>query len=185
MKLTVARNILLLTLLMDGYDDESFEDIWSLFFDLYISSSALQLIRKQSKKLAQFSTNMDAWNSSPYAQHLHIANLDTLNLLFHFWIQYSSHVAPYEKSYRSSINEIYKTEYEGKESSALHRAAGPFSLTLGLFHRGDTFKAYEYYWKMGTYSNGPDLLGCTNCNPLFAYSRAGGLSFPFGRIPCH
>src|SRR2546423_13692956 len=82
--LTVARNVLLYSLLIDDCKFETTRDFWSLFFDLYINSPTRQLIRQQSEKLVSLSASLQDWGNSPYGTHLRMVDSDTLNKLRHY-----------------------------------------------------------------------------------------------------
>ena len=175
-KLMEARNILLYTILIDDCKSGVPKDWWSLFFDLYIDTQTTEAIRQQSEKLTLLSHSMETWNASEYAIYLRIINIETLNLLAHYWTQYCNPTSAFYKSYRAAVTKIYKEEYKDSECPGFSKAAGPQSLSINLLHHyGDWVKAFEQYWKNGTFAD--DTAGRTRCNPLFAYSQAGGDKF--------
>jgi hypothetical protein len=177
LQLTLARNILLYTLLIDEPETHP-KHLWSLYFDLYITAKTHEVIHKQSSKLAQFSSSMQIWNDSPYAKCFRMINKDTLATLKHIWEQYAPGSPDLLSSHKAATKKLYDTYHRDLNSLGLTRSAGPQAMSLELSAKsadgGD--KAWQRssgrYWLRGTV----DIEDTVRpyYNPLFAYSGASG-----------
>jgi hypothetical protein len=159
--LTIARNVLLFSLLLDDVGSGTMTDLWSLFYDLYVDENTFQLIVNQSAKLVQVSDSWSRWTESPYGSCLRMANAETLRLLNQYWKKYSN-------SHTSAI--VFSEDFKFMVSRTFddHRENS----------KAQTDKTYEYsqhleyFWKYGTLSH--EIMPRPRCNPLFAYSSKGG-----------
>ena len=178
--LIIARNILLLTLLLDNLDpkDKSTPDYWSIFYDLYVDNKTITTIRKHARILFNISKDMETWIASPYDQIIHIINIESLALLREYWLKYAtytdndrSHTLRFRSQCRDSYDSVPATSTH-YELQSLARSFGPRLL--------NAMSIVEYYvnhfWKVGT----ADKLGRLQelqCNPLAVYSAPGNDRF--------
>ena len=178
--LIIARNILLLTLLLDNNDpkDKSPPDYWSIFYDLYVDNKTLATIRKHARILFNTSKDMETWIGSPYDQVIRIINIETLSLLRECWLKYAtysdndrSHTLRFRSQCRQSYDAVppASTHYE---LQSLARSFGPRLLNAMLIVEYHV----NHFWKVGT----ADRLGRLpelQCNPLAVYSASGNDRF--------
>jgi hypothetical protein len=130
--LTEARSIFLFTMLLDGPSDEQHRKLWSIFHDFYIHSSALDIIREQSTKLARLSENMESWTNGPYAKILSIVNNESLRKLHNIWQKYASVSPSYdtiESYFRKTAETVARKHYP---SESEHEIVVPLTRSFGL-----------------------------------------------------
>jgi MYND finger len=167
--------VLLYTLLIDDASSDSPRNLWDLFFNLYVDSMTLELIRQQSGKLASLSTSIRAWSEGPYGNNLRMANTETIQLLHHFWTLYHDPTTSFSGAFRKSVKAIYENSHQGVESQGFCKSSGPQAMSIQLrYPEGDWYKYSRKFWRTG--SDNPSKNN-SHCNPLFAYSKAGGSRF--------
>ncbi|KAJ7460639.1 hypothetical protein FB451DRAFT_1181642 [Mycena latifolia] len=60
----IPRNVLLLTLIHDGHRSDR---LWDIFYHIKIDKASFALVISQSKKLLDFTGDLDTWNKSSYS----------------------------------------------------------------------------------------------------------------------
>ncbi|KAI9763494.1 MAG: hypothetical protein M1835_007803 [Candelina submexicana] len=181
----LARNVILFALIAD---DARPEDIWNIFYHLFLPDSTLKVLHDQVEKLLLASDPPQAWTESLYGTFIRFSNLDTLQQLRKYWILYSetrhfdtSHAQRFERDTRATITQIFNerikdnTMFHGTRSVGVAWARG-----CGIMGR-----AFTAYWKTGVVGgNMADLqaLGDSkgHVNPTFAISSA-----PTGKFAVH
>lgn len=171
-KLTfIGRNILLLSLLIDGEDDVSGDSLWNIYYHFYLDGASVDIVLNQTEKLLVISESLDDWNKSPHGQKIKFCDSDTLRDVRRIWkairnaAQDSRSGASsklFEKNLRSS-REIQEGVL-GKDGVALTamRSAAPLSLKSTL----ELGQAFRHYWKNGTVTSKDAKT--TVPNPMFA-----------------
>jgi hypothetical protein len=184
----VARNALLFTLIVDGYDIDL---IWNIFYHFKLDDSSLSLLIKQCGKLVSVSTNLDSWSTSPYSKFLRVCSRLTLSQLRDHWQQYALSrerlgnktevlCSAFTREFEAPLGARMKS---GKASVnfTVSRSAGPFwmdaSQVLDL--------GYKQYWRTGTVFQDPlDAKSAKFMNPTFVYSLTGeGCAVHYGSFP--
>lgn len=77
-KTTTARNILLLTLIIDDVRFQNTAALWDIYYHIFLEKKSHELLKLQAKKLRFLSTTMDDWNKSKYGSHLKFCDAATL-----------------------------------------------------------------------------------------------------------
>ncbi|KAK0648622.1 MYND finger [Cercophora newfieldiana] len=170
----IARNILLLSLIIEGPTENAVpsEQIWRVFYNLYLDDEDSTLLSEHTEKLLSLSTTPKDWNSSIYGAAIRFVDENTFHLVRAVWQGWSlaaaarrdpSYKAEFEKC-RKESNE-YKDKAWGKGGSSYSSAkvAAPLFPTLGV----KLAEATELYWQKGTSDPRPIA---TNLfpNPAFA-----------------
>ena len=171
----LARNVLLLTLLLENDGNPSPPNYWSIFYDLYINKDTSTIVVKHSTKLVQYSQNMETWTACPYGYIIRMINVETLNLLNEYWSMYSTYSDPDRKHYDSfkadckitiaRVEPLLKTPSLTKSFGARFREGMPIAAHY-----------MSLFWKTGTV----DAIGdarSLRCNPLFVYSSLAANKF--------
>ncbi|KAK7058233.1 hypothetical protein R3P38DRAFT_2844927, partial [Favolaschia claudopus] len=152
----LARNVLLLSLIIDK---KPMDQIFDIFFHFYLEPHTLALLVSQCQAL---------WRASLYGSTLHMSSEHTLAQLRLHWQQYSSmHKLP--KSDLQPILTRFKAAMTGRQTASADRiwthtsrSAGPLiDLAVPTMKHGTTFVS-------PTRRSAATLL-----NPTFVYSRGG------------
>ncbi|KAI1121828.1 hypothetical protein F5Y10DRAFT_288030 [Nemania abortiva] len=167
-KAVIARNILLLSLIIDSEDGPN-DYLWSIYYHMYIDKKALDLLRSQAQKLYELSASMDTWQQSKYGSSLSFCDCDTLADLKRMW-------------------EFYSMEQEGDEfkrrlesalskAKALGSARGGDGMILTGFRSAipahydalnDVDALYQHYWEHGNTEMDADIKATEKYpNPTF------------------
>ncbi len=181
----LARNVILFTLITDGALQE---DVWNIFYHLFLPDSSLGVLHDQVGKLLKASDPPEAWPESPYGTFIGFLNVDTLQQLRKYWALYSetrqynpSRAQQFERDTRAHIAQIYKDRIGDRFMAHGTRSIG------AAWARGCTImgKAFKAYWETGVVGGNPGDLqalgdGKGHINPLFAISSA-----PTGQFAVH
>jgi hypothetical protein len=104
-----ARNILLLTLIVDDEQSSNDRCIWNIYYHLYLTEQCLELLQNQSKKLHSLSTSIHTWHQSKYGKLLRMCDQQTLRSIHYVWKSYcctnlsKEEQASYDQLFKSSI----------------------------------------------------------------------------------
>ncbi|KAJ7832644.1 hypothetical protein B0H14DRAFT_3087763 [Mycena olivaceomarginata] len=172
----LARNVLLLSLIIDKKPTEHLFDI---FFHLYLEEDSLALLVSQCEVLFHASTTLKHWRESPYGSTLRMCSQHTLTELRWHWDQHAKiHTLPKTelqtiiKKFRAGVSE-YQVQYKGKMSTS-DRSAGPVMIR-GVKPLPECF---DNFWRYGTtYSSGSHRSSATLLNPSFVYTQSGAGCF--------
>ncbi|KAG6811935.1 hypothetical protein H0H92_005164 [Tricholoma furcatifolium] len=170
-----ARNVLLLTMILDGDDMEFKGTIWNVFFHLFLDKTSLDRLQDQCKKLVDLSISLDSWEKGGYSELLRFCSASTLAELRRLWIMYlSTKDAPnaennLRKKFRAGM-EAVRTRFSGHSIMTSHRSAGP----VWAYVTKAGIQRYEEFWKTGvTFSDAQQISASTFANPIFAYDSSG------------
>ncbi|KAI1420729.1 hypothetical protein F5Y12DRAFT_719251 [Xylaria sp. FL1777] len=148
-KAILARNILLLSLLIDG-NDSSDDLIWSLYYHMSLDSKSLELLRSQAQKLHDLSTSMDTWQQSKYSSRLRFCDTATLQDVRVMWAFYAIDRRGAEaKRLKLRLDGIVQQANAKKKGLAIgtsYRSMIPAAITS----MPDLSALHSYYWKHGT-----------------------------------
>jgi len=186
----VARNVLLLTLLLD--DEEGLNDlaIWNIYYHWYLDTKSLELLQIQSKKLFILAASIQSWHSSKYGGILRFCDYGTLAGIREFWNSYST----------SDLTEDEKVTYDRRFKSNIQKAIdakvgflGGTGLVLTGYRSAahtsvqsieDLPELYEYYWDHGSTDGDPSSLSEANLpNPMFAPLETNIFTIHYGTDP--
>jgi MYND finger len=163
--------------LLKNVDSKCPPDYWSIFYDLHIDRTTVDVIRAHAIKLITVSNNMQDWNSE-YGSILQIVNEETLSILQQYWDMYAKFDDPGHSqtlSFRMDCAEMQRRSPSGFTTQAiamLARSFGPRlvnSLDISTHHVHD-------FWTSGCTGNSkcpPRRV----CNPLALYSSTAGDRF--------
>ena len=101
---------MLFTLLIDDCSLSAL-DVWSVFFDLYITQPTFELIRDQARNLLAYSTDLRTWNKSRYGSYLRMVNTETIKILQRYWYQYSANI-DFMDEYKNAVKRIHDRYYK-------------------------------------------------------------------------
>lgn len=185
-----ARNLLLLTLLVD--DSEGLNDVahWNIYYHLFLDERCLQRLQSQARKLLSLSTSIELWHASEYGSAFRFCDQVTLAVIRKMWQVYSfaglsdEDKANYRTHFKSSINNAIesKADYTGKGLVCTAvRSAAPLCVQSMI----DLPGLYQSYWDHGT----TDKTGHRNLsktrlpNPMFSSLITDTLTLHYGTDP--
>ncbi|KAM5543909.1 hypothetical protein V8D89_002526 [Ganoderma adspersum] len=181
----LARNVLLLTMIMDRIAAPT---MWNIFFHMYLDLDSRATLVSQSQKLAAYAS-VDSWRSSSYGTVIKMGTNHTFAELRRHWELYAEFYHPSKlnqlRTLRAKIES--KLEKNAQDSPGFNitssRSAGPLFGRFQSIHLvGEQF---QRYWETGTtFTNKPALATATHPNSTFFYSRAGeGFDIHYGTDP--
>ncbi|KAF2669079.1 hypothetical protein BT63DRAFT_470575 [Microthyrium microscopicum] len=157
-----ARNILLFTLLLDTTDNGNDDHIWSIYYELRIKNAALDLLRKQAKKLATLAGSIHKWHASQYGKMLRFCDDSTLDSVKNVWFSYYRVLLLPEperqsllKSLEDEAQKHFRVHALRSNSKDLERRAailsgsGRSAAQMGIASLKDITLYHPYYWNYG------------------------------------
>ncbi|PIL27060.1 hypothetical protein GSI_10199 [Ganoderma sinense ZZ0214-1] len=180
----LARNVLLLTMIMDRVATPT---MWNIFFHMYLDIDSRSTLVSQSQKLAAYDS-MDSWRSSPYGAIVKIGTDHTLSELRRHWELYADFYHPSKlhrlRTLQGTMQNKLKKNSEGVGFSITSaRSAGP--LFIRYQTNGLIASQFRRYWETGTtFTDKRALAATTHPNSTFFYSRAHeGFDVHYGTDP--
>ncbi|KAI1149109.1 hypothetical protein F4825DRAFT_469448 [Nemania diffusa] len=171
-KAVIARNILLLSLIIDAEDVANNNSLWSIYYHMYIDRKSLDLLRAQAKRLHELSDTMDTWHRSKYGPFLRFCDSATLTSMNKMWEFYSmeqrgAEISRFKRRFESILREA-AAKKPGRDGNALvltgRRSAIPVNSEAIL----DVGALHQHYWKHGsTEMNAGIRATAKNPNPTF------------------
>ncbi|KAL9598529.1 MAG: hypothetical protein Q9219_004431 [cf. Caloplaca sp. 3 TL-2023] len=185
----VARNVVLLTLIMDTQlysSSKSIQNgtIWRLFYNMLISADDLEILKKHTTKLVATTESIEAWLASPHGPLLQFMDRQTLCSLRQYWTQYQTFdvMGKAATELRDGVRKRGKEVAQSLMFNGLRSAGAvwPYALdTAGLL--------YRRYWETGVAGGSSQdckELGRGVPNPMFAISSApSGFAVHYGTEP--
>ncbi|XXH06117.1 hypothetical protein Hte_012562 [Hypoxylon texense] len=103
-----ARNVLLLSLIIDDGDKKNENAMWCIYFHMYLDEKARKLLRSQAEKLLKLSKTMDAWKQSKYGSRFGFCDSATLKDVRTMWKFYSlqqegEELSQFERLFESAL----------------------------------------------------------------------------------
>ncbi|KLU85500.1 hypothetical protein MAPG_04523 [Magnaporthiopsis poae ATCC 64411] len=181
----IARNAIFLSFLVDDIRPSLLPQLRSLYYDLFVDSTALEFLRPQLHRLAEAAGSWDGWLGGPYGSVIRFADRVTFNI-FRRTLSKLSYAAStdgvasclslYQASLKASRCEMQtRVGPEGFVITAL-RSAAPLSLRVGDKPiTSDLADSYRNYWHKAVQVIDP-VHSTEFANPLFAQPIARGES---------
>ncbi|KAI0403950.1 hypothetical protein F4802DRAFT_616112 [Xylaria palmicola] len=147
-KAIIARNVLLLSLVIDGEDGQN-DKLWDIYYHMYTDQSAFDLIRSQAKKLYDLSATIDMWEQSKYGPHLRFCDSVALSSARKMWHFYSaeSEGVDFDVCLGSAIGRARAMRGNSHQLNVTtYRSAMPAQSHLSE----DIDVLCQHYWKYGT-----------------------------------
>ncbi|KAI1821825.1 hypothetical protein F4861DRAFT_541599 [Xylaria intraflava] len=183
-KAVIARNILILSLIIDDDDNENGDFIWSIYYHMYLDEKALGLLRSQVKKLHELSSTMDTWRQGKYGSLLTFCDSATLADVREMWAFYSMErrgveLLRFKRRFESVLEEAKAKK--GQMQSVNIRSAMPV-------HNGaleDLSTLHDHFWKHGSTELNANIRASEkHPNPTFL-SGENGAPVHYGTDPLH
>ncbi|CAG8374371.1 unnamed protein product [Penicillium salamii] len=185
----IARNVLLLSLILDDVEGANEDTIWNLFYHFRIDKSSLDLLQSQTAKLLSLSESLDSWHQSQYGSHVKICDGISLERVRGMWGFYGAKregndLSAYKTKVESGIRksqEYKKAVLGGKGGNVVTsaRAAAPACLDA----MSDLGGLYNDYWEFGTTDSDPKARSdATEYNPMFT-PQDGNMFLHYGIDP--
>ncbi|KAG9250549.1 TCP-1/cpn60 chaperonin family-domain-containing protein [Emericellopsis atlantica] len=181
----IARNILLLTFLIDG--EASDDALWNIYYHLYLDAGDAALVQKQLSELLPLLASLGSWKKSQYGIKLHFCDQDTLDdvrAVCQRMVQEASDVDLDKR--RSAL-----TRQLERSLGMRRRALGPHGTVatamrsaapLAMKSRLELPEAFDQYWKDGTVtSRDRDVTNVPN--PMFSALVSDNSVLHYGTDP--
>ncbi|KIW74850.1 hypothetical protein Z517_11620 [Fonsecaea pedrosoi CBS 271.37] len=175
----IARNILLLTLLLDDVDGSNDASIWDIYYHLCLDTKALELLGTQATKLHELAASMQGWHRGQYGRQFRFCDEGTLAKVRDIWDTYR--FTRLNQDDRERFLERSKAAMQrAMESRAYHLGGTSFVISglrsaapvgIGAIH--DAPKLHQHYWDHGnTDREGKDPCRTDTPNPMFVTDRS-------------
>ncbi|KAJ1326960.1 DUF4470 domain-containing protein [Microdochium nivale] len=162
----IARNALLLTLIIDDKHETHFENVWDIYYHFKITDSSLKLLQHQAQKLHALAESSQKWQSSDYGSTIQFCDDGTLREVRLIWEFYIKADASSLKRYFDKVYTVRRgKDLTGWAAMAAVRCAAPAFSDAMI----ELPKAHEHYWQHGTTAVTRGVLSASaNFNPCFS-----------------
>ncbi|KAK3385364.1 hypothetical protein B0H63DRAFT_181951 [Podospora didyma] len=156
----IARNTLLLALILDADKGVSLTQIWNVFYHFYLDEKDMQLLGTQAKKLLALSESLKLWHGSIYGKTLRFCDEDTLLDVRSIWEKHAESVqlrntTEFNNQFKANMQKSldYKDAAWGKEGVVFTSARSAAPLGTQMFK--DLAEATQRQWATGLSSSPP------------------------------
>ncbi|KAI1792266.1 hypothetical protein LXA43DRAFT_1082213 [Ganoderma leucocontextum] len=169
----LARNVLLLTMIMDGVAAPT---MWNIFFHMYLDIDSRSTLVSQSNKLAAY-TSVAVWRSSPYGAVIKMGTDHTFAELRRHWQLYADFYHPSKQHRSRALKKLMDDTLKQEAANAPEDNLTPIRSSGPLFLHSQTSRLFSEqhrrYWETGTtFTDKTKLATSTYPNSTFLYSRA-------------
>ena len=150
---TKARNILLLSLIVDDIDGTKYLLSWNLYYHFRIDEVSLQLLRTQAQKLHSLSTSLRTWHESKYGKLIRVCDRGSLEKVREMWSFYGIERKGKELSSFKEHHEacIRKSNQHKARLGTVVNLTGFRSSSPAHLHSIDDLNAlHNHYWECGS-----------------------------------
>src|SRR5436190_3799739 len=146
-----ARNILLLSLIVNDSNGRRYDDNWKIYYHLYLDQDHLDSLRAQAKKLHGLSFSLETWHKSKYGRYIRFCDFGTLTKVGDVWKFYSvertgNDLSSFETAYKSTIQR--SNERKAGFGSILTGLRSAAPACLDAFQ--DVDDLHKHFWKYGS-----------------------------------
>ncbi|KAK3304728.1 uncharacterized protein B0T15DRAFT_251800 [Chaetomium strumarium] len=181
----LARNILLLSLIIDDPAGQKDDDNWDIYYHLHLCPASFERLQAQAKKLHGLASSMETWRRGEYGKHIKFCDRGTLTRVAEIWRSYffnSGETARrrLEESFKAAIEKSRKMKDDvgAKFSLSCLRSAAP---TLG--DAAELNDLHQFFWKNGiTDMDATAVSRTTHPNPMFV-SPDAAVTLHYGTDP--
>ncbi|KAK3989369.1 hypothetical protein QBC44DRAFT_267148 [Cladorrhinum sp. PSN332] len=168
----IARNVLLLTLILDDKDGLKSEDNWDIYYHLQLSSSCIGPLREQAIKLRDLSTSLNVWRNSKYGKLMRFCDEGTVSRVNKMWAFYaaSAHDNLADcRDLRAKLSKVQAARAHKNGGSVVVmnsiRSASPVSVLA--MHDHPDHDLHNNFWNHGsTYISDNDIQLARYPNPM-------------------
>ncbi|KAH7154912.1 TCP-1/cpn60 chaperonin family-domain-containing protein [Dactylonectria estremocensis] len=157
--LTVSRNIVLLSLILDGGKDITNDLLWNSYYHIFVDAAAANAIMEQTTKLLAISKTLEEWDTSVYGHAIKFCDADTLSDVRRVWRRIKSAAEKCQE--HSYLQETQKNLQPTRDLYDQMMGKGGMNLTgmrsaapLSLQSEADLPTISAQYWKSGTVTPG-------------------------------
>lgn len=181
----IARNVLLLTLIIDDNKTVDSQALWAIYYDLYLDDASTHLLREHITTLLQHTGSLEEWGRSPFGTVIRFSDHATLVSARTMWTKYAEAMSTKEiNRYHDSLKSARTKEKKYKEDNW-----GKFFIPSGGARAGapcgsrtwgdpELAAATNRYWETGV--TGILAKETTTPNPLFAVTLTGNRVLLYG-----
>ncbi|KAJ3117350.1 hypothetical protein HDU96_007140, partial [Phlyctochytrium bullatum] len=180
----IARNVLLLTFIVDGERDSDM--LWRIYYDIYLDDVSLEVLHEQARKVLSFAGSMESWREGAYGSIIRFCDASTLKMVANVLRIYAadpSDGAAYAKQQNdltAMISEALKMAEPNDPLDGV-RSLSPCELPA----MEDISKLHKNFWKTGLTSRGQkataEHLKPEHLNPMYVINDA--LALHHGQLP--
>lgn len=171
---SLARNVLILTLILDDEHGVLNLKLWSIYYHLYLDDASLELLSTQASKLCDLAKSLESWHNGKYGHMLRFCNSSTMKRVRNVWNTYCfpKFDCPEHKSWAQHAASAIQRAMDsrnarvGSSANVLSemRSAAPASIRAIT----DAPKLERHFWDHGTTDEEPASVSNTgHINPMF------------------
>ncbi|QDS76084.1 hypothetical protein FKW77_006109 [Venturia effusa] len=150
----IARNICLLSLVLETNSIDQSQLIWDIYYHFYIDTTALNLLVEQSQKLVSFASSLESWKNSKYGSLFRFCDSGTFLKVVDIWRGYAvtdkTKQEKFSAKFRSDLNKSAEVKKSAVGSTGFvlsgFRSASPIAFNA----MEELPKLHSDYQKYGT-----------------------------------
>lgn len=167
-----ARNILLLSLIVDDVGGTNITLNWNLYYHFRIDEASLQLLQRQARKLHSLAVSLETWDESNYGKLINFCDRGSLEKVKKMWNFYGterneSELSRFEEHFEACIQK--SNQHKAHMGVGMNLTGFRSSNPAGLHSINDLDSLHNHYWQYGSVElNQSRLSHAVRANPMFA-----------------
>ncbi|KIW10340.1 hypothetical protein PV08_11302 [Exophiala spinifera] len=167
----IARNILLLTLIIDDVDGTNVPLNWNLYYHFRIDEASLRLLQSQARKLHTLADSLETWHKSTYGMLITPLDHGSLERVKDMWNFYSMERKEKERAgFEAHFDTYIQKSRQRKSSLGIGLNLTGFRSACPAAHQSieDLGVLHDHYWEHGTLDvNQSGRAPAGYANPMF------------------
>ncbi len=180
----IARNILLLTLIIDSSDGKKNDANWNIYYHPYLDRPCYDRLRAQAKKLHGLAGALQTWRRSEYSKYIRFCDGGTLARVGKIWRFYAESSEEKQSGLRTTFKTALQRRNKMRGDLSQMTITGLRSVApIGVEALSELSDLYDYFWKYGSTDMDPETVyRSTFANPMFA-SPDAAVTVHYGTDP--
>ena len=173
MTCALARNGLLLSLILDDEYGARNSQLWSIYYHLYLDDASLKLLSSQASKLYDLATSLECWHNSSYGRRLRFCDSSTMRRVRDVWNTYrvpeinSTRHEHWLQHANSAVRRATKARKACVGESAYSLSGVRSAAPAGMRAITDLPKLGQHFWDHGTTEEARAVPKADHINPMF------------------
>ncbi|KAK4154968.1 hypothetical protein C8A00DRAFT_42357 [Chaetomidium leptoderma] len=164
----IARNIILMTLILDDPDGQRNNDHWDIYYHVFLNRACHDLLLERIKKVHALAGSLETWRESEYGKLIRFCDKGTLTRVAEVWAFHISAATEKQswmkKTFKAAIDS--RKRMVGDTSCVMtgQRSATP----TGILAAKDINDLYRHFWRHGSlHLDQAARSQATFANPMF------------------
>ncbi|KAF1944977.1 hypothetical protein EJ02DRAFT_509908 [Clathrospora elynae] len=152
----IARNTLILTLVLDDATGARTQQLWNIYYHVFIDNESLRILQTQAKNLLKHALSLETWEQGPYSRLVTFSDSITFANVIKLWELYATTRS--DQSNYKAVQESVKIQWSNAREIQKSKIGTNGIILDGVRSSAplvqqalvDFGKGYQTFWETGT-----------------------------------